>query len=407
MATTSTLRDLELGQAPAAPFLAVGHSLRLPALPSLAPARFPPAEQRADPTAPRTRLIKDVLRVGRWKVGQDARGQPVWWAVSRNTLGEIARQFQLAQSRGIAQNLVWGHGDPATKIVDPRDLIAPLDQVIHEGDTLWVSAYVSPQQARELRNPANKVSVRVMENWTDGAGRHYPIMLLHVAVVDQPVLDSQGPFVDLANHLLCLFSKGTHMALDYQRTFDAVNTLLGLLGLSLPETTTEDNFNDTLDMLVSMLEGQSPPDGEEDPNAGQSPGGTSESPPPAGTQSQMSRQIHGLARQVKDLCLQVAALRGQGGRPVFLERLKTLAAQGVITAREVGQLTQLGQRHAWDLGLLDLAQERQAIDMGRYAKRHANGAPPALRGVSPTLSPAEIQDGVKALGGRPVARSGT
>jgi hypothetical protein len=400
MPTTSTLRDLELGQAPATPFLAVGHSLRLPALPSLAPARFKPAEQRADPTAPRTRLVKDVLRVGRWKVGQDAQGQPVWWAVTRTTLGEIARQFQLAQSRGIAQNLVWGHGDPATRIVDPRDLIAPLDQVFVEGDTLWVSAYVSPQRARELRNPAHKVSVRVMENWSDGAGREYPIMLLHVAVVDQPVLDSQGPFVDLANHLLCLFSKGTNMALDFQRTFDAVNTLLGLLGLSLPESTTEENFNDTLDMLVSMLESQNPAGSPDDGEDGHSPGGTTESPGTPPTQTEMSRQLHGLARQVKSLSLQLSTLRGQGGRPIFLERVKSLAAQGVITAREVGQLTELGMRHAWDLGLLDLAQERQAIDMGRYAKRHANPAAPSVHGLTPALSPADIQHGVKALGGR-------
>ena len=48
---------------PAPPFLAVGHTRRLPELPDLAPPRFSPADQLAEPSLPRTRVVKDVLRV--------------------------------------------------------------------------------------------------------------------------------------------------------------------------------------------------------------------------------------------------------------------------------------------------------------------------------------------------------
>lgn len=394
-------RTLDLELPACTPFLDGGHQGCRPALPKLAPARFSPAEQAADASAPRTRLVKDVLRTGRWKVGHDERGQPVWWEVSRQTLREIARQFQLAQSRGVAQNLVWGHGDPHTKIVDPRNLIAPLDQVFVEGDTLWASAYLPADKARELRNPAHKVSVRVMENWTDGAGRAYPIMLLHVAVVDQPVLDTQGPFVDLGLTSSTPDAEGSSMPLDYQRTLDSVNTLLALGGLEMPDTTTEDNFNDTLDMLVGMLQGDAPPEDEADPEAaGKSPGGTAADPgeePPA---AEMSQQVGRLTRQVRDLCNQVARLQRGRGRRLYLERVQDLATRGHISAREVNHFHALGERFGWDLALLDAAGERQAIDMGRYARRGAQPHAPRTHGVQPNLSPAELKEGVAALGGR-------
>jgi len=392
--TKRLLRDLELGQLPSTPFLAVGHSRRLPPLPNLAPARFTLADQRADLSAPRTRLVKDVLRVGRWKVGQDERGQPVWWEVTRDTLRSIAREFSLAQSRGVAQNLVWGHGDPLTRIVDPRDLIAPLDQVFVEGDTLWVSAYVTPEQARDLRNPARKVSVRVMENWSDGAGRHYPIMLLHVAVVDQPVLAGQGPFVDLANPSHSLLPEGTSMPLDYQRTFDAVNVLLELQGLELPETTTEENFNDTLDTLVATLQGEKVDAPDKDPDV------VIEGEPAADEDAQLGLRVEALGRRVKDLALQLRQLRSQRGRSAYVARVKDLALRGHLSAREVQQFTRLGARHGWDLALLDVAESRHSIDLTRYARRTATSSPPAVRGVVPTLTEAEIQAGVKALDGR-------
>ena len=45
-------------------FIPVGHTLALPALPELAAPRYTDLDQRAAPQQPRTRLLKDVLRVG-------------------------------------------------------------------------------------------------------------------------------------------------------------------------------------------------------------------------------------------------------------------------------------------------------------------------------------------------------
>ncbi len=137
--------------------------------------RFSEADQAADPTAPRTRIVKDVLRVGRWKVGVDADGAPRFWPVTEATLHQIASSFRAARAAGNQFNLCWGHGDPETKITDARDAIQPIDDLVYDPQTatLWASVYVVPDTARDLQNASRQVSVRVVDSWTDGAGNVY------------------------------------------------------------------------------------------------------------------------------------------------------------------------------------------------------------------------------------------
>src|SRR5262245_36833544 len=99
----TTFIDLDVAQFLAAPFIPVGHSLTIPACPNL------PAPQEA---AGRVRIVKDILRTGRWKAGRNVDGTDRFWEVTPDTLSQLADQFSDSRRRGVARNLVWGHGDP-------------------------------------------------------------------------------------------------------------------------------------------------------------------------------------------------------------------------------------------------------------------------------------------------------
>lgn len=180
--------------------MSLGHGQAPPSLPrAFGPPRFTREQQAANPDKPMTRLVKDVLRVGKWKVDEDSAGNPILWNVGKKTLERIAENFRIAQSRGVAMNLGKSHGDPETRLIPTDELIAPIDQVIVENGVLWLSVYVAPDTARYLSNPAMKVSPGVFDNWVDGLGNRYPTQLIHVAVTDTPVVSGQGPFVALSN----------------------------------------------------------------------------------------------------------------------------------------------------------------------------------------------------------------
>jgi len=150
------------------------------------------------------RVVKDVLRVGRWKYGTDrATGEPKFWDVTEDALKQLANNFPKMLANGVKPKLYWGNADKIAagqhEVNDPRDTIAEIDQVILHDGVLYASSYVTPDQAKKLQNAPLEVSVKAQEDWMDGEGRKYDLALLHVAIVDQPVVTKQGPFFTLSN----------------------------------------------------------------------------------------------------------------------------------------------------------------------------------------------------------------
>lgn len=135
------------------------------------------------------RLVKDVLRIGRWKTGDDSVGFDEFWNVTPAVLHDLSRNFHLARARGFRPTLQVTH--------NPRsddDLLAYIDELKVLGDRLWMSAVVTPAQAEFLRSPSMLVSVRADPDWTDPKGFRYPVVLNHVAVTDRPCVTGQQPF---------------------------------------------------------------------------------------------------------------------------------------------------------------------------------------------------------------------
>ena len=218
--------------------------------------------QNANPTKPMTRIVKDVLKVGRWVVGMDESNDPIFWNVTRADLHIIADTFKAHTDESIRHPLCWGHGRPFDGAVDERDCVADLDNVFVEGGTLWAASYVTPEEAMDLQRKPRRVSVRVVPSWMDGTGKTWtgPV-LLHVAIVDHPVMHNQGNFVEMSmgsvDSMARFFNKERRdMAFTLNTWVDAINQFLPD-GSDIPTegdgAITEDNADETLALVLSLM----------------------------------------------------------------------------------------------------------------------------------------------------------
>jgi len=230
-------------------------------------SKFDPAIQVADFSSQATRVLKDVLSVGRWKAGIDPEtGQSIMLDVTPAMLQQIVENFRLAKSRQVNFNLGKGHGDPKTGLIHSDDLIAEMDDVATDGQSLWTSQYVSPEQAIYLSNKARKVSVGLRWNWRDGFDNIYPIQLVHVAVTDNPIVAGQGPFVRLANDPNAAAAAvpgdagpvaGTGDTEDgsFEQHRDLWNRAFAMLGLPpLPDAVDAETLPLAVDLLLGTIE---------------------------------------------------------------------------------------------------------------------------------------------------------
>jgi len=166
---------------------------------TLAPATSSPQRRQRLQDGPRSvRIVKDVLRVGRWNTGADSVGVPDFWNVTPAVLAELTRNFHLASSRGFRPTLQVTH--------NPRnndDLLAYIDEMKVLGDRLYVAAVVTPAQAKYLSSPVMKVSLRADGDWTDPRGNRYSLAATHVAVTDRPCVSGQDSFRVMADWPKC------------------------------------------------------------------------------------------------------------------------------------------------------------------------------------------------------------
>jgi hypothetical protein len=395
--------------------LSLGHSLTPPTIDATAvfgPPRFTPEEQAANPTKPMTRVVKDVLRIGKWNVGGPT--DPVIWDVTPETLAALANSTATQQATGHAINVGMSHGGEGL-IVPTADLVAPIDAVAVSGNALWMACYVTPEQARALENPACKVSPGLMWDYADGSGRKHPIALVHVAVTDRPVVAGQGKFLALANDAApsnVTTSKGRSM--NFAAILALFNSLLTMLGApALPDDTTEANLEERGNFVLKMLGGGA--DAPADPATEPATDGTLP-PLEGGAGMNNARGLVGVLRARKEpdiaaivnkaiapLTARVAQLSNaiQGGaathaQSAFEARCTELGKSGV-SAAVLEEKRELGASFGWDIRLLTGLQP--AVAMSNASRKGAtNGPPPNGATDGNEVSDDVIRGNLKAKG---------
>jgi hypothetical protein len=334
--------------------------------------RFTQAEQDADPAKPLTRLVKDVLRVGKWKVGKEADGRPKLFDFTAEFLARLAQRFEEAKGRGVAFNLCNTHGKNGE--VRPEDLIAVLDELKFDGKTLWASVYVTPEQAIYLSNPTRKVSVGINHDWVDGQGNLYDVQLVHVAVVDNPVVSGQGEFIRLANE--------QEVGMDFAALIEALNGLLGKFGMGkLPEDVDENSLIAVLKTLGGGHEEEKAEGGVQMSNAAQ------EAEAVKGVMQLVNEQ-NGVIAELKN---ELAVMKKEAAKGAFEMRLDNLARGGNITAGIRKTFLAIGEKGGWELSLLDGLEGENMAPSAKVAKQLATEGSPAVEGITKEMSDEEVK----------------
>lgn len=143
--------------------------------------------RRLSATCEVVRFEKDILRTGTWYPD----GEP--WVVTTETLDAIVSSFNVQKRLGNRIPLQWGHNETA------KDVVGEVESLERRGNTLYAVAAVEDCDAsRKLSLTTHEVSVGIDEPWMDGTGRRYPIALVHLAIVANPVIPKQGKFRKLS-----------------------------------------------------------------------------------------------------------------------------------------------------------------------------------------------------------------
>lgn len=173
----------------------------MPISPDKLPApKFTPEQQAADPAAKMTRVVKDFLKVGKWTCGVTGGGLEDW-DITHEQLNLAAKTFKSLRENGHKPKLYWGNfrSDVNSQHeVATQDEISEIDDVIVDGDEAYLLAYVSADEAKRLENSSLEVSPAVAEVWHDSKKRRYENAIMHVAIVDHPVILDQGKFLTLS-----------------------------------------------------------------------------------------------------------------------------------------------------------------------------------------------------------------
>ncbi len=234
-------------------------------------AKFTADQQKANPNAPMTRVVKDVLRVGYFKTGWDAEKKPVYTQFTPELLAFIADQWAKANANGDLSNLCKTHGDiQMGGEVHPDDIIQPIERMVFDGKTLWMESYVTPEQADYLvNNHGRKVSIGLSKNYPGSNGMIYDLWTKHVAVCDRPAMGGQGKFLAMANtdYMGDPDEKGDEIDeeeigyVPFQVVQDRFNRALILLGMQAMD---EDVNAETFPAVSNELLKQKEPAGDEE-----------------------------------------------------------------------------------------------------------------------------------------------
>lgn len=383
-------------------FLRLGDA-RPKRLPTLAAAQKKPGY---------VRVVKDILRTGRWHIGYENDGSKIYWTVTPETLTALEKRFREHRDLGIRHPLCWGHGDPFTKIVDARDCIADIDQVLVAGNTLWGTFYVPEAQAKDLQTKPRHVSVRVWPKWTDGRGRDWDMSLLHVAVVDHAVMDGQGPFVEMK---LKQKPKGkVNMAVTFDTLVAGINQLLPG-DMELPTdgegAVTEENFDQAFAMVLSLVGKGEEEETEPAPVGGSEiEGGGLEEMPAELSTTAAGKWLAGFAAEIRkgmaDLSTSVktvASGAAKNRQAAFTTRLNELATEGRVKAKHIDGLMSQGRAMGWDLSILEpFGDVAPSIDMSNTAKAKAKAKPPAIpKSADAEPTQEDIDRMARSMGAKP------
>lgn len=349
--------------------------------------------------------------------------------MTKETLLQIQSNFAAARARGCDCPLVWDHSNKA------KDRLGDVESVYVDGERLLAVVSIPSDADREQALKVNQVSVSVAPEWSDGMGNIYRDHLVHVGVVNHPVIPAQEPFRPVELSLLAssekpqmlkrfaIFgSKVRQLAVgeepaagesvvqevasgtvptatdatdkDLAPLFRELFDLLGIPGIQLSDAANDQTLLSEVKILLNVargMKGQSAPEPDESM-------ASVEAVPVEGDYPSIQASL----KRLKARCLSL--MKSDAER-----RTAELTARRVEFARKVDSLThlsaekkqrllQIGERDSFDLSLLDVFAQpvvtpNPAVHTSSKVRNLANGGEPAV--VPDKETPEQFRERVK------------
>lgn len=329
----------------------------------------------------RTRLVKDVLRVGRWYVGDDAAGLPQYQTFTQADLDALAARFAEHQAAGIPHSLTWGHRKPLHNDVQEADAIEDIGHMWAEDDgTLWIAVYVTEPQEKQLTEKHRRCSVGLDWDWRDGTDTVWPgWSITHVGIVSHATVPNQHPFIQMATGGPSKLPKGKRMTFDVMT--EGLNQLLEKVkpGTKLPESVTEDNFDETFPIFISAIVGE--------PASDEPPPADAEVPAPMEAPEmpvEMSAFFKSVTSEIASLRSLIAGQKAATAEAAFRDRVASLGADGVPAAA-TAKLIELGSKTGWDQACIETvaAFTGKKLELGSHTGSHRSPKPANRDSLTP------------------------
>ena len=137
---------------------------------------------------PRRRYVKDMIRVGKYKHPRDG------WEldVTVEKIDEWIEKFRQMKAAGVDVEIAKDHSMKAD------DVVGYVVDMYREGDTLYGVHEMRGSDAIDLAARVKNVSVLIDRDYVDGKGNKYGEVIVHSALVQQPVVPGQSDFKAIA-----------------------------------------------------------------------------------------------------------------------------------------------------------------------------------------------------------------
>lgn len=360
-----------------------------------------PAETSRVNLGQRAYWTKDILPVGAWHHVDWA--EP--WAVTPETLSEIAENFRIAKARGVKiPVLMVDQSSPSQHHDIAKNEIGAVDSVYVDGDRLVADMWTASDadaEVYQLDTKAREVSVDVRPTFLDGGGHTYGLFLKHVAIVTHPVVNGQGPFVrqlssDPANSNPKTKAKGKPMAkerklaaegegdaADQSWTLDEVKELLAKFSITIPDSaTTKEAILAVADALAGNTTSETPETPSDMPaemasKAAENPSGF--------TPAQLAAACRTLGRQLSTQSKQIAnqqAAELAARKTNYDGALKRHVARGAISEADRAEYLKSGESFGYQMSAISAMEKipdsaTVPLNGGRgQARQMATGEPP-------------------------------
>ena len=329
--------------------------------PELLPKSAPSADLTRGP-----RLVREVCREGHWFVGGSPDHESSYYTISESLNRQLVEIWGQREAAGLRCPLQRDHSTDGIHTSSPN-VVLYWDEMWCEdgfphGSSIFAGCYPG-QKLDELIQEPCPVSPDIQRQVVDGTGKVWPVVLMHVALVDHATIPKQNGFVQMSLATGASDSKSPKekKTMDFAKFVEAINQLLAVIkpGLSLPEDVSEESFGSVFAMVLKMVGAE---ESAEDDGSAEDAGDITDT----SADESVSMSLKSLTKEVALLKAKLGvslSLAGSSAKDRFAKEVDAMVNAGFPAANK-SALLNVGKAGGWNTSDLDEFKSMAGVSLG-------------------------------------------